>query len=200
MNCKRAKQELALSAGNDLDPISEQDLRRHLADCPDCYDQWNRLRASTTVLQHTAAEEIASSEPPRLWTSLSQQLPSPSPRRQVSANSLTLANAWVPLVAVASLFLAVVSIQRSMEQPANQPQTADFNTFAEGYDPVQSESNPVQGQPVSGSPSWRPVLDPASVELNYEEPIDRLDRSYDSRFSQPQRRVENGNPNPGLIK
>jgi len=61
MNCKRAKQELALSAGNDLDPMTEQELRRHLNECPECQNRWNRLRTTTAVLQRAAAEDVVNS-------------------------------------------------------------------------------------------------------------------------------------------
>lgn len=180
MNCKRAKQELALSAGNDLDPITEQELRRHLNECPECHNRWNRLRTTTAVLQRAAAEDVGSCEPPRLWSSLSGELPHLPPRRSTPSHSLTLGNAWVPLVAVASLFLAVVSIQRSLEQSMNQPRAADFNTLVEGSGNIPSGFNAPQGQPASARPNGQPLPDSASSELGHE--------------SQSERRGENGNP------
>lgn len=115
MKCKRAKQEMALCAGRDLDPVTEQELRRHLANCPGCHEQWNRICSTTSVLQQ-AGFEAAEMPAPQLWPSVSRNLRE-VPRRPARSESFSFSNALVPLVAVASLILAVVSIRHSLRNP-----------------------------------------------------------------------------------
>jgi len=140
MNCKRAKQELALSAGDDLDAITEQELRRHLAKCPECYDQWMRLRGTTSLLQQVASEEPVSTESPQLWVAIAPSLPKPPNRRSAyEGHGFSLSTAWIPLVAVASLAFAIVSIGQSLDQP--DPNSAGISQFAvEQTDSSNTES------------------------------------------------------------
>lgn len=51
MNCDEVKLELALWIGNDLDdPTRIEELRRHVATCPQCRSQTKSLQASMSVL------------------------------------------------------------------------------------------------------------------------------------------------------
>lgn len=51
MNCDEVKLELALWVGNDLDdPTRIEELRRHVATCPQCRSQAKSLQASMGVL------------------------------------------------------------------------------------------------------------------------------------------------------
>jgi len=116
MKCKRAKQEMALFAGRDLDPATEQELRRHLASCPGCQNQWNRIRSTTSILHQVSIEEAEVSAP-QLWSSVSRSIQAFPDRRSARAESFSLSRGVVPLVAMASLVLAVVSINRSLNNP-----------------------------------------------------------------------------------
>lgn len=114
MKCKRAKQEMALHAGRDLDSAVELELQRHLASCPSCHEQWKRIRSATAVL-HQASLEEAEVPPPRLWSAVSRSIQATPDRR--NARSQSFSHGFVPLVAVASLLLAVVSINHSLNNP-----------------------------------------------------------------------------------
>lgn len=116
MKCKRAKQEMALGAGRDLDPATEQELRRHLADCPNCQDQWHRIRSATAILHQVSVEE-AEVPAPRLWSSVSHSIQATSGRRVARSEATLFSHGLVPLAAVASLMLAVVSINHSLNNP-----------------------------------------------------------------------------------
>lgn len=120
MKCKRAKLDMALCAGQDLDRAAEQDLRRHLAACPGCRDQWQRIQSTTRLLQEAGADESAPAPAgsASLWSQVSQALEaSESKSRPVSRTRWT--DAWVPVVAVASLMLAIVSITQSLTRPSS---------------------------------------------------------------------------------
>lgn len=175
MKCKWSTQELALSAGHDLDQVSEQELRRHLAECPDCHDRWNRFRDSTAALQQAASENFGPTESPQLWASVSRKLPRASQLRSKSSHSWTLANTWVPLVAAASLILALVSISGTLDQLSYSPQAASFGTHAEN--PNKSKSGYDADAPgQAANLQW-----PTAPDLNHELPLDRLNRQRDSR-------------------
>lgn len=116
MKCKRAKQEMALGAGRDLDAATEQDLRRHLASCPSCQEHWNRIRSTTSILHQVSVEETEVPVP-RLWSSMSRSIRATSGRQTARSESSVFSHGLVPLVAVASLVLAVVSINHSLNNP-----------------------------------------------------------------------------------
>jgi predicted anti-sigma-YlaC factor YlaD len=198
MNCKRAKQELALSAGHDLDALTEQDLRRHLEDCPDCSDQWNRVRGTTTMLQRVAVEEIVSSDPPQLWASLSQVLPQSSQRRTASPKKrVSPSNAFVPLVAIASLIFAVFSIHQSLEEPAFQPSMSNgFQLTADGVNVSAQNSNSTV------YPESHLQFESASfpLEMNHQSPVDIYCESKSPKVDPAPRRVEDTSPPFFLIR
>lgn len=116
MKCKRAKQAMALCVGRDLDPATEQELRRHLSHCPRCHKQWNRLSAATSIL-HQSGQEEAEVASPQFWPSISGNIQAMARQQTKPARSFSLSNALVPMVAVASLMLAVVSIRSSLIDP-----------------------------------------------------------------------------------
>ncbi|MBD3675560.1 MAG: zf-HC2 domain-containing protein [Planctomycetaceae bacterium] len=194
MKCKWSTQELALSAGHDLDQVSEQELRRHLAECPDCHDQWNRFRDSTAVLEQAASEDFGPTESPQLWASVSRKLPRPSQPRSKSSHSWTLANTWVPLVAAASLILALVSISGTLDQLSYSTQAGSFGTHAENPNNSHSVYDAdVRGQAANFDLPWRSAPEHDSPHLSHELPIDRLNPSRDSRNDLPEYYPWNGN-------
>lgn len=170
MNCKRAKQELALSAGLDLDALTEQELQRHLANCPECFDQWNRVRGTTSMLQQVAADELVSSDPPQLWSSLSQLLPQKPQRRTAShRRTLTLSNTVIPVVALASLTFAVFSIHQSLEESALQSSASNGFQLS-----VESANHALQDPDSTSYPESYLKFDSASLPLDmrYQAPVD----------------------------
>ena len=198
MNCKRAKQELALSAGHDLDALTEQDLRRHLANCPECYDQWNRVRSTTAMLQQVAADEVASTEPPQLWSSLSQALPQSSQRRTASpGNRLSFSNALVPVVAVASLMFAVFSIQQTLEvTPLQSSASNGFQLTPESANHSGNNSNP------SVYPESHLQFESASfpLEMDRQPPVDFYRERKSFEVDPNVQRVEDTRPPLFLIR
>lgn len=121
MNCKQAKLELALLAGHDLDGASEQQVRRHLAECPCCRDHWQALEGSLAVLQQVAAaEDVRETKPvrgaaqgePSLWPALAARIdarPARLPAPQFPR--------WVPATAVAA---ACIALAVYIQQPRSE--------------------------------------------------------------------------------
>lgn len=110
MHCKRAKTEIALWVGNDLDAASIGRLQRHLATCPGCRDHWHGMTSSLRAL-HDSSDSLLNEPPPgerrrcSVWSAVSVRLASPG--FQGSAGRF---NGWVPAIAVAAIFLAMVTI------------------------------------------------------------------------------------------
>jgi len=107
MNCRRARPNIALSIGNDLDEQSERNVRRHLAVCPQCREYARSLRDSLKVLERsekTPAERMHDS----VWPDLSNRLrPADSGRRPERFNG------WMPALAVVAACVTLVLISNN---------------------------------------------------------------------------------------
>lgn len=172
MKCKRAKHEMALHAGRDLDEFAEQELRRHLSSCPDCRDQWHRVANSTSILQQVGTLDADTSSP-QLWTTLSRSLDQSSSPRPTSRG---IGHVWVPLVAIASLVLAVVSISQTITRPV--PRDPDGTLLVTPND-VNSLNTLPANLPGNGFRNYRPQpVDPADNK-DETEPQQNLPRQND---------------------
>ena len=133
MHCKRAKQDIALSVGRDLDSHSERELQRHLASCPDCRQRHAKLRESIAVL-HRASElsdQQSTEETRSVWSAVSDTIQHSV--RPAKPSPFSLQQAWVPVVAIASMVLAVLSISNSLNRP--QQNGTIFSTRNLDHDP-----------------------------------------------------------------
>ncbi|MSR58320.1 MAG: zf-HC2 domain-containing protein [Planctomycetaceae bacterium] len=63
LTCRKARRSLALRAGNDLDETSRVETERHLATCPHCRAEWQRLRAGQQALDLARTAAIDSVRP-----------------------------------------------------------------------------------------------------------------------------------------
>lgn len=117
MNCRRARPNIALSIGNDLDEQSERDVRRHLAVCPQCRQYAHSLRESLKVLERserTPAEQMHDS----VWPDLSKRLrPADTGRREQF-------NGWMPALAVVVACMTLVLISNNT-RPTGPVRPAD---------------------------------------------------------------------------
>lgn len=169
MKCKQAKQQMALSAGRDLDPAAEQELRRHLTTCPNCHAQWNRVCSTTSILQQSGLE-AAEVSAPQLWPSVLHNLRETSRGRTARSEPFSLSNTLVPLVAVASLMLAVVSIRHSVSNPPPNYQESALipvnSAFPHG-DAVRSVEHRLPGVPRQGlREASAPLVSPPSGPIH----------------------------------
>ncbi len=113
MNCKRARANIALWVGDDLDDATGHQLERHLATCPPCREHRERMQTGLTILSEVKCENTATSAD-SIWPTVSSRL-------SVCDEALRAPrfNGWVPAIAVAGIFLAIVSIA-STSGPAPQ--------------------------------------------------------------------------------
>ncbi|MEX0718176.1 MAG: zf-HC2 domain-containing protein [Planctomycetaceae bacterium] len=132
MHCKRAKTEIALWVGNDLDAVSIGRLQRHLAICPSCREHWQGMTSSLRAL-HDSGDSLLLDElhepkrapsPPSVWPAVAVRLASPD--FQGPAGRF---NGWIPAIAVAAIFLAMVSIANTARMSPIQvePRMAPIN-------------------------------------------------------------------------
>ena len=117
MNCKQARANIALWVGHDLDEATCHLLERHLATCPPCRDHRGRMQTGLTVLtEMKCGDTVASAD--SVWPAVSSRLSACD-----AALRAPRFNGWDPAIAVAGIFLAIVSIARTPD-PAPQFRTA----------------------------------------------------------------------------
>ena len=139
MNCKRAKTEIALWAGGDLEPESARSLQRHLAICPRCREHRDNLQHSLQLLQETQSATVTETRE-SIWPALARHLPTHDEIRRAER-----LNRWLPAAAalVASLALIAFTADRRPTE----------NVTRRGLDGVPFETTPIQLDP---TPSWQP--------------------------------------------
>lgn len=140
-NCKRARVQIALQVGQDLDELEERQLRRHVAVCPDCREHQQRLKVDYAVLQECGGDGDCG--PPRsVWPAVSERIVM---LQRESALQYRF-NGWVPaaVVTAASLLMFVFT---------GSPSTRQWD---EGEDNVAVQSLiPIPAQPVAEPGPWR---------------------------------------------
>jgi hypothetical protein len=173
MNCKQAKEKLALLIGNDLDASEIGEVQKHLGQCTGCREHLQRLSSCLEVLQVPAAGAFRADEE-SLWPRISVRLASPSAGQKPHRLS-----GWGPTLAVAAACAAmfwVASYQfvgdplpslpgkpvelRSIEGPADfreqpqpEPQPNETSRMRERKSGTMqmrgSDSRPIPVQPVN---------------------------------------------------
>jgi len=143
MNCRRARPNIALWIGNDLDEQSEQDVRRHLAVCPQCREYAHALRTSLRVLEQS--ERMPGTQMhDSVWPDLSKRLRPAETRRRSERF-----NGWMPALAVVAACLTLVLISNNTTpqgagRPAGDELTYPPVVIRVGNPDVQSVRFPVR--------------------------------------------------------
>jgi hypothetical protein len=106
MNCKRAKTQLALLIGNDLEPVAVQEVRKHLDECGSCREHLQRLSASLDVLQ-APVNSTWNTQSESLWPKLSVRLAS-----QGAPSKAHRMNGWAASLSVAAACTAMFLVAR----------------------------------------------------------------------------------------
>lgn len=131
MNCKRAKREIALQIGGDLDDAQAQKLRMHLAACPECSDYSKEMQVGYDVLRAPAEDDVALHDEKSIWPDVSSVLTTRAQRPQSLQQSLHLTG-WLPATAAVAACLLIVA-------------SSYFNGFSGSENPVQ-KLHPVSAQ------------------------------------------------------
>src|SRR5580700_7875268 len=150
MNCKQAKEKLALLIGNDLDASAVGEIQKHLGQCAGCREHLQQLSSCLEVLQVPAAGAFRA-DGESLWPRISVRLASPSAGQKPHRLS-----GWAPTLAVAAACTAmfwVASYQFTSDSPIRS-----FSAPGQSID-VQ----PIEGPPVFNRQS-RPSNSPRVPE------------------------------------
>ena len=105
MNCKQAKSEIALWAGNDLDDSALQGLQDHLDECPCCSSHWARMKQTVDLLHRGTEEELPREYVGSVWPEVAAQI---AVRRE--SLLMTRFNGWLPAVAVSAACAALLMV------------------------------------------------------------------------------------------
>lgn len=149
MNCDEAKLEIALWVGNDLDdPARIEELRRHIATCPDCRLRTKSLQSSMVVLG--AADQDLTYDPgDSLWPELQSRIDylEKTPKSPFPAVKWALALAVIVGVGVGSWSMLTTPPEKPVQQTTQTvtPEPAKpIHSTPPGYS--HSHYQPGQGQ------------------------------------------------------
>jgi hypothetical protein len=150
MNCGRARTNVALWAGGDLDDQESGQLERHLAVCPQCRDYRTRIAGSLQALrepQGILADNLYDS----VWPKVASRL---AVKSQADARRAERLNRWLPVAAAAAVCLAVIAL-------TSEPEPRRQDVFGQSlpaerlnvWGSLQPDSQPVSvgGQPAQDS-------------------------------------------------
>jgi predicted anti-sigma-YlaC factor YlaD len=112
MNCRQAQQDIALFVGQDLDdPRERDDVKRHVATCPDCRAHYRRLKGTLKVLAHADAPETYTTTG-SLWPELAGRI---NNRRPTGPRGRF--NGWAPFVAMMAACLVLMVVVNEPQSP-----------------------------------------------------------------------------------
>lgn len=161
MNCREAKQQMALHLGHDGDRADWEAARRHVARCPDCRHHFTRLKQALAVIEQADQPETYERRD-SLWPNLEARLGAPRVRptdRQPG---------WIPFTALALACLLLISVWSggALQQPPHEaphmPRQA-VNPFGDWPQPQPQKSREAREAEKRGS---RPQAEPeAPVDL-----------------------------------
>lgn len=107
MNCKIARQQIALWVGDDLSLVAVTSLISHVDSCPSCGEFREKLRHSTDVLDAFNSQSLPERKSDSVWNAVREQLPSQVPERAPRGRFVVQVVAPVG-VAAALVFLAIM--------------------------------------------------------------------------------------------
>ncbi|MGE3313887.1 MAG: anti-sigma factor [Planctomycetaceae bacterium] len=163
MNCKTARHDIALYAGNDLDALSVRELRRHLLRCSECNDFCLKMVESVKALQ--APSRQAAPIHDSVWPGISSRLS----RRRAPHRSERF-NGWAPALAVvASCMIMLFVTQRNA--PVNDSVNNPGSTVQPIMMPAADEWSTTPGFHGLDRPEWnidRDYIDDMRREMGME--------------------------------
>lgn len=112
MNCKQAQQDISLFVGQDLDdPRQRDDVKRHVATCPDCRQHYRRMKGALKVLSSSDVPETYTTTG-SLWPELASRI---NDRRSDRPRSRF--NGWAPFVAMTAACLVLMVVVNEPQSP-----------------------------------------------------------------------------------
>ena len=98
---ERARQQIALLAGDDLEGEELEEAQRSVESCPDCRSHLHRLRGCLDVLEHSGKSTGAVSGP-SLWPAIESRL------QPIAVRRADRFNGWVPALSMAAACIALL--------------------------------------------------------------------------------------------
>lgn len=163
MNCTRARSEIALWVGGDVDDRETLQLQRHVALCAECREYQSRMAGSLQVLQEPASP-AAYNLHDSVWPDVQSRL---SAQSQVEADRTERLNRWLPAAAIAVACLAVIAI--TSEPPPRHQRLDGQPLLSDGL--IWQPSQPINSTPFVG---WRVPDD--QLRLPGVRPLSQNDR------------------------
>ena len=178
MNCKRARSEIALWVGNDLDEEAEAKLEQHLAECHHCRKYLREMQASLSTLREPNHDSYRS-QFDSVWPRLSTQLPSREKIRRAERF-----NGWLPAATVVAACLMMATFSM-MNPPGESSAPGAFASDQSALivlpfpivPPRQDDPLNFFPIPVGDDPRFKPVLlGPNGTDPMWNDFLQSLDK------------------------
>jgi hypothetical protein len=176
MNCKTARHNIALHAGNDLNALSVRELKQHLHRCPECKQHWKEMVQSLKVL-HAPSSQAAPIQD-SVWPRISSKL-------HRAARRSDRFNGWAPALAVAASCMLMLFVTQRGGNPVNEVETLPAGASS-------SHFRTIVGPPADGDWSVTPAFPGAGArELLendlFKQSLDEINNGPQDRRSVPGR-------------
>ena len=112
--CRKVRRALALWAGNDLDESGQVVVRRHVAACPQCREQWQRLQAGQQALEQTRVAAEPQMLTASVWPAVEGQI------RALEEPVAASWRGWLPTAALAAACLTIVVVTSQGPLPSGE--------------------------------------------------------------------------------
>lgn len=171
MNCRFAREMIALWVGNDLTPAEAEAVNEHVEGCPDCQQHVEAMMNCSDVLE-TFKSETVKSKHDSVWPELEARLTQPASGFSSRQSRSVLRS--VGMLSVAALTFAVAILpdyvprRPATEQFFSGISVSDVSTNAVSASPERQQRLPRNFVPVYLDPSWQ-ILD----ALKKDEPASR---------------------------
>lgn len=181
MNCKTARHNIALHAGNDLDALTVRELKQHLHHCVECAAHWKQMVQSLKVLQVPARKAAPIHD--SVWPGISRKLAAQrAPRRSERFNG------WAPALAVAASCMLMLFVTQQ-NHPGNEIESLPNAPFRSMLGPpAATPLSPVDGD-WSMTPSGAEAKDLLDNDT-INQMLDELNQTKETRDGQARLRSQ----------
>jgi anti-sigma factor RsiW len=155
MTCEQIQNDIALWVGNDATPQEAEQVRQHLATCPDCRAHAQRLKTAMAMVGRSTPEPTYDTTD-SLWPAIARRLPQ-RPRKTADASW----RKWLPSVAAtvvaAGVMVAVVVLPpKNNVDPLGNPVPRGMGVGS-AIESLQEQTKPDAEKKKQQNPITRPA-------------------------------------------
>lgn len=155
MTCEQIQNDIALWVGNDATPQEAEQVRQHLATCPECRAQAQRLKTAMAMVGRSTPEPTYDTTD-SLWPAIARRLPQ-RPRKTPE----TSWRRWLPSVAAtvvaAGVMVAVVVFPPQNNGPIGDQIPRGVGGMGAAIESLQDQTKPAPEKKKPHNPITQPA-------------------------------------------